>query len=651
MCGIAGAFWNGDGEPLSDEWLRRMTGTLRHRGPDADGFYLSPEDQTAGAALGHRRLSIIDIGGGRQPLPNEDETVWVSFNGEIYNYRELRSELQSRGHRFRTDSDTEVIVHAYEEYGDDCVTHFRGMFVFAIWDTRNHRGLIARDRIGQKPLFYREHAGRLVFASELKALLQLPDVTRELNPAAVDAFLQYQYVPHPMCILKGYAKLPPAHRAVFERGKLTVEQYWSPPYDEPIKNSEASEWSERLRSTLTEAVRLRLRSDVPLGAFLSGGIDSTLIAGLMQQESEQQVQTYSIGFPVKKFDERTYARMAAEHLGTDHHEFVVEPKAVETLPRLIWHYDEPFADSSAIPTMALCQVTRQAVTVALSGDGGDELFAGYDRYRAVGIGAKFDRLPKPLRQLLTAKLWQRMPSSSKQKSFRRRLKRLLLGLGLPPEFRYLNWIGILDEQRRHAIYSDELRNQLRDQHSAEFLLSAYELCPSRDFITRTTAADVLTYLPCDILTKVDIASMAVGLECRSPFLDHHVVELAARMPLELKISGGRGKRILTNTFNDLIPQPIQNRAKMGFGVPLDSWFRDELRPLLEDVLLSSQALDRGLFRPEAVRELVREHVSGQWDHSARLWALVCLEGWQRVYLDQPPPAECPTDFTVSASSP
>ncbi|WP_166831450.1 asparagine synthase (glutamine-hydrolyzing) [Thalassoroseus pseudoceratinae] len=649
MCGIAGAFWSGDGEPLSEELLHRMTSTLRHRGPDADGFHLTSEDQFGGAALGHRRLSIIDIGGGKQPLCNEDETVWVSFNGEIYNYRELRSDLQSRGHQFRTDSDTEVIVHAYEEYGDDCVDHFRGMFVFAIWDTRKHRGLIARDRIGQKPLFYREHAGRVVFASELKALLQLPDAVRELNPAAVDAYLQYQYVPHPMCILKGYAKLPPAHRMTFEGGKLSIERYWSPPYERPIDQKVQSDWSEHLRETLTEAVRLRMRSDVPLGAFLSGGIDSTLIAGLMQQESDRQVQTYSIGFPVKQFDERHFARMAAEHLGTDHYEFVVEPKAVETLPRLIWHYDEPFADSSAIPTMALCQVTRQAVTVALSGDGGDELFAGYDRYRAVAFGAKFDRLPKPLRQLLTAKLWQQVPASSKQKSFRRRLKRLLAGLRLPPELRYLNWVGIFDSQRRQSLYSDEFRTMLQDVHSENFLLSSYELCPSRDIVTRATAADVLTYLPCDILTKVDIASMAVGLECRSPFLDHHVVELAARMPLEWKMSGGRGKRILTETFDDLIPEPIQNRAKMGFGVPLDSWFRDELRPLLDDVLLSQRALDRGLFRPDAVRELVREHVSGQWDHSARLWALICLEGWQRVYLDQPSPAECPTEFSSSSS--
>ncbi len=649
MCGIAGAFWNGNSEPFPEELLRRMTGTLRHRGPDADGFHLTHADHHGGAALGHRRLSIIDIGGGKQPLANEDETVWVSFNGEIYNYRELRTELKSRGHRFQTDSDTEVIVHAYEEYGDDCVHHFRGMFVFAIWDSRKHRGLIARDRIGQKPLFYREQSERVVFASELKALLQLPDATRELNPAAVDAFLQYQYVPHPMCILKGYAKLPPAHRMVFEQGKLTVESYWSPPYDQPTDRKLQTNWSENLRNTLTEAVRLRLRSDVPLGAFLSGGIDSTLIAGLMQQESDRQVQTYSIGFPVKQFDERQYARMAAEHLGTDHHEYVVEPKALETLPRLIWHYDEPFADSSAIPTMALCQVTRQAVTVALSGDGGDELFAGYDRYRAVAFGAKFDRLPKPLRQLMTAKLWQRMPASSKQKSFRRRLKRLLAGLRLPPELRYLNWVGIFDEQRRRDLYSEAFLTQLRDVHSEEFLLSAYQLCPNRDIVTRTTAADVLTYLPCDILTKVDIASMAVGLECRSPFLDHHVVELAARMPMEIKMSGGRGKQILTETFAELIPQPIRERAKMGFGVPLDTWFRDELRPLLEDVLLSQTALERGLFRPDMVRELVREHVSGQWDHSARLWALVCLEGWQRVYLDHPAPAECPTEFSVIAS--
>jgi asparagine synthase (glutamine-hydrolysing) len=644
MCGIVGAAWTGDGRKLVEDVLR-MTAVLRHRGPDADGFYFTPPGRGPGAALGHRRLSIIDVAGGRQPLANEDRSVWVTFNGEIYNYRELRPLLESRGHRFATDCDTEVIVHAYEEWGDGCVDRFRGMFAFGIWDERRGRLLLARDRLGQKPLFYREDAGRLLFASELKSLLQLPDAPRELDPSAVNAYLLYQYVPHPQCILRGYRKLPPAHRAVYEGGRLTVSRYWSPPFDEPPLNLPNDEWRERLRQTLSEAVRLRMRSDVPLGAFLSGGIDSTIIAGLMQRHSERPVQTFSIGFPVAQFDERRYAREAAAHLGTEHHEFVVEPQAVAILPKLAWHYDEPFADSSAIPTMYLSEVTRRHVTVALSGDGGDELFAGYDRYRAVALAEKFDHLPRPLRGLLTNRLWQRLPASTRQKSFRRRLKRFTAALGMSPQVRYTHWISVFDAEQRQRILSEDLMRLagFGDQPDADsFLLDAYRACPDRDFVTRTTGADVLTYLPCDILTKVDIASMSVGLECRSPFLDHHVAELAARMPIGLKLRGGRGKRILTETFADLLPESIRRRPKMGFGVPLDHWFRHELKPLLHEILLTPRALDRGYFQPAAVHSLLEEHTSGRADHSHRLWSLLCFETWHRTYLDGPPPAECPT---------
>ena len=369
---------------------------------------------------------------------------------------------------------------------------------------------------------------------------------------------------------------------------------------------------------------------MPLGAFLSGGIDSTIISGLMQQLSDQPIHTFSIGFPVKRFDETSYAREAAAFLGTQHHEQIVEPHALSILPKLIWHYDEPFADSSAIPTMYLAEMTRREVTVALSGDGGDELFCGYDRYRAVRIAERTDRLPGWVKRFLSAPLWQRFPSSVEQKSFRRRVKRLLAELSKPPERRYLRWINIFDDGRRHALYTDEFAARLGTVDSADFLLTAYRECPDRDFITRTTCADVLTYLPCDILTKVDIATMAYGLEGRCPFLDTQVAELAARMPIELKQSATGGKRILIDTFRDLLPPSIQNRSKMGFGVPLDSWFRGELRPLLHDTLLDSRSLSRGYFKPESVRQLVQEHDERRWDHSYRLWALLCFELWQRT---------------------
>ncbi|MFQ5732104.1 MAG: asparagine synthase (glutamine-hydrolyzing) [Planctomycetaceae bacterium] len=643
MCGIAGAAWTNDGAPLPADVLARMIAVLAHRGPDEEGTFFSDASRDAtrpAAALGHRRLSIIDLDGGRQPLCNEDETVWIAFNGEIYNFAELRRDLQARGHRFRTHSDTETIVHLYEEYGTGCLQHLRGMFAFALWDDHGKRLFLARDRLGQKPLFYREEAGRLLFASELKALLQVPGVPRRLNRRAVDAYLTYQYVPHPDCILDGYAKLPPAHFAVYANGTLRVERYWSPPFAgdaaHATQSSSPGRWREELHATLSESVKLRLRSDVPLGAFLSGGIDSTIITGLMQRHSDTPVHTFSIGFPVKRFDESSYARETAEFLGTQHHEFIVEPSALEVLPKLIWHYDEPFADSSAIPMMSLSEMTRKDVTVALSGDGGDELFAGYDRYRAVRLASWFDSLPRPLRAVFASPFWQRLPSSLEQKSFSRRLKRFLGALREPPEARYLTWISIFDAARRRALYTEEFRESLDGFDATGFLLQAYRQCEDRDFVTRTSCADALTYLPCDILTKVDIAGMAYGLECRSPFLDHRVAELAARMPIELKLRGRRGKRILRETFAELIPPAIDRRPKMGFGVPLDHWFRNELAPLLRETILSEKAVSRGCFRPEAVRRLVDEHTGGQWDHSYRLWALLVLEMWQQTFLD----AEC-----------
>jgi asparagine synthase (glutamine-hydrolysing) len=689
MCGIAGAAWTADTPPLNPAVLERMTSVLAHRGPDDAGFYHSvwardgnhaggrtvleapltpgfspsrgkggtPESDVGatgartagngspGAALGFRRLSIIDLSTGHQPLCNEDGSVWIMFNGEIYNYVELKGELESRGHRFRTASDTETIVHLYEELGTACVERLRGMFAIAIWDDRRKLLFLARDRLGKKPLFYRLESNRLLFGSELKALLEVPGIPREVDPQALDEFLTYQYVPHPHCILRGFSKLPPAHWATYCSGKFETRKYWSPPFDVATHGGGTGSASgtqgegydaakQRLREVLTEAVRLRLRSDVPLGAFLSGGIDSTVVVGLMQQLSSRPVQTFSIGFPVASFDERSFAREAATHLKTDHHELVVEPSALEILPKLIWHYDEPFADSSAIPTMYLSEVTRRNVTVALSGDGGDELFAGYERYRAVRLGQRFDRLPRWCRRVLAAKVWQKVPTSVEQRSCGRRAKRLLAALAESPERRYATWVSMFDANRRQELYLPEFARQVEGTNPVEFLLDAYAACPSRDFVTRTTCVDVLTYLPCDILTKVDIASMAYGLEARCPFLDHEVVELAARLPIEFKLSHGRAKRILIDTFADLLPTRIQQRSKMGFGVPLGDWFRGDLRSLLEDVLLDKSTVARGLFEPAAVRRLIDEHQQRRWDHSYRLWCLVVLELWMRRFVDR-----------------
>jgi len=642
MCGIAGAVWWNDKEAVTREVLQRMTDAISHRGPDAEGhLYVERTQQSPGVGLGHRRLSIIDVAGSRQPLGNEDGQIQIVFNGEIYNYRELRADLVQRGHTFATDGDTEVIVHLYEEYGLEFVQHLRGMFAFAVWDGVKDQLVLVRDRLGQKPLFFRMDNGRLSFASELKSLLQIPNIPRVVDRESVLRYMTLQYVPSPHSILQGFERLPPAGMAVLKDGQLSLSTWWSPPWNEPeLSRTKISDWQEELRAELTEAVRLRLRSDVPLGAFLSGGIDSTVITGLMQTQLNEPVQTFSIGFPVKAFDERHYARQASEMLGTAHHESVVSPDALELLPRLIWHYDEPYSDSSAVPTMYLSKMTREHVTVALTGDAGDELFCGYDRYRAVRIANSMNVTPKWIRRMF-ASAASFLPTSVRQKSLLRRGKRLLQTLAQDSEERYLNWISIFNRVALQQVASADLHQLTNDIDPAQCIFDTYARYPNRDFVSRTTAVDLETYLPGDLLTKVDIASMHVGLECRSPMLDHRVVELAARMPIEVKQSMKQGKRVLTETFRDLIPDDIQTRKKMGFGVPIDHWFRNELKPLLHDILLSKRCRERGLLNMDFVQTLIEQHTRSQFDHAYRLWNLLCLELWHRTYVDQPPPVAAP----------
>jgi asparagine synthase (glutamine-hydrolysing) len=631
MCGIAGAVWNDANKALEPATLQRMIDVLRHRGPDDEGAYVADLQIHAGVALGHRRLSIIDVACGKQPLSNEDDTVWVIFNGEIYNFRELRTRLEGAGHRFRTQSDTEVLVHLYEDEGPEFLKRLNGMFALAIWDARRQQVLLARDRLGKKPLAYRHEPGRLLWASELKAILQVPGVMREIDPQALDEYLTYQYVPHPRTIFRGIAKLPPGHYALWRDGRLDVQPYWQPDFnlqdDRP-----AEEYARELRELLTSSVEMRLQSEVPLGAFLSGGIDSTIIVGLMSQLSAEPVRTFSIGFPVAEFDETHYAREAAQRFGTIHEEFQVRPDAMEVLPRLVWNYDEPFADSSAVPTWYVSQLTRRHVTVALTGDGGDELFAGYPRYLAVWLAEGFDRLPGILRRLLAGGYWQHVPSGTRQKSLVRQWKRFAEMLGQPPARRYLEWIAIFGQVRRAALYSDQFTASLPADDPLDFLAAALARCDRRDPVTAFSLADLVTYLPCDLMTKVDIASMAHGLECRQPFLDYRVVELAARMPRRLKFRMGRGKRILREVFGDLLPQSIERRPKMGFGVPLDHWFRNELKDFAREVLLDPKTLLRGYFRPEAVLQLLDEHQQSRFNHGYRLWSLLILELWQREWI-------------------
>ena len=669
MCGIAGAVWTDADKAVERQTLQRMIDVLRHRGPDDEGVFVegqgsgvrdqweenegwalqcpveaetaaltpgpSPkgrgEIRSPGVALGHRRLSIIDVAGGHQPLANEDGSVWTVFNGEIYNFPELRRRLEQSGHRFRTGCDTEVLVHLYEDEGPEMVASLRGMFAFAVWDARRRRLLLARDRLGQKPLVYRHEPGRLLFASELKSLLQVPGVPREIDPQALNDYLTYQYVPHPRTIFRGIAKLPPGHLAVYENDRLEVRPYWQPDFNAE-DDRPREEYARELRELLTAAVEMRLQSEVPLGAFLSGGIDSTIIVGLMSQLMKEPVRSFSIGFPVGEFDETSYARQAAERFGTIHREFQVRPDAMEVLPRLVWHYDEPFADSSAVPTWYVSQLTRQQVTVALSGDGGDELFMGYPRYLAVWLAGMFDRMPGALRRMAAGRYWQRLPGGVRQKSLRRRFKRFAEMLDMPPARRYLEWIAIFGQSRRDALYDAGFSAQLSGEDPLDFLDAALARSDRRDRLTAFSLADLVTYLPGDLMTKVDIASMAHGLECRQPFLDHRVVELAARMPRRLKFRRGQGKLILRETFRDLLPESIRRRPKMGFGVPLDHWFRDELRDYTREILFDRRTVDRGYFRPAAVAQLWEEHQQRRFNHGYRLWSLLILELWQREWL-------------------
>ena len=642
MCGIAGGAWADGGRPLSDDALEAMTGRIVHRGPDDHGAYRDEH-----SALGFRRLSIVDLDGGHQPLANEDGTVWVVFNGEIYNFPALRNRLEARGHTLKTRGDTEVLVHLYEDEGPGMFALLRGMFALAVWDAPRKTLVLGRDRLGQKPLVYRHEGSRLLFASELKALLALPgsEVPREVDPRAVDRYLTYGYVPHPDTILRGVHKLPPAHYAVYRGGKLTLTRYWEPDWDAEA-DLRPGEDVGRLRALLGEAVREQMVADVPLGAFLSGGVDSTVVVGLMQRASTRPVKTFSIGFDDPAFDETGYAEAAARFLGTEHHAFRVEPKAWETLPALADQFDEPFADSSALPTWFVSRETRREVTVALTGDAGDELFGGYDRYRAVALAAALDRLPARARAFLSGPLARALPVSVKAKTRLRKVRRMLEAVGEPPVPRYLAWVHLFDEPTRAALYSDAWLDALADASArspveadpASVLARAFDAAPGRDPATRAMVADLLTYLPGDLLVKVDLASMAHSLECRGPFLDHRVVELAVSLPLsrKLRLRSGRSKVVLKESFADLIPPAIRTRPKMGFGVPVDRWFRGPLRDELGAVLLDPLALNRGLFRPEAVAALIDEHVNGRRDHAYRLWGLLMLELWFRHHLDPAP---------------
>jgi asparagine synthase (glutamine-hydrolysing) len=624
MCGIAGFAERQGGSRAEADFrlVHAMCGVIRHRGPDDEGIHVEE-----GVGLGMRRLSIIDLSSGHQPIHNEDESVWLVFNGEIYNYRELRTELERAGHRFYTASDTETIVHAYEQWGEACFSRLRGMFGIALWDRRTRTLLLARDRAGIKPLYYTEHASRLYFASELKSLLAAGVVDRRIDVESLDHFLSFLYTPRDRAIFEGVAKLPPGHLLRWRDGRSELRAYWQISARETFSGS-VDEAAEQLRGVLSSAVRSHMVSDVPLGAFLSGGVDSSAVVGLMAEASERPVKTFSIGFDEPQYDELEHARAVASRFETEHHEFVVRPDGVAILDRLIEHFDEPFADSSAIPTWYVSEMARRHVTVVLSGDGGDELFGGYDRYLPHPRVEQFDRLPIPGRRQLASAVWPLLPHGMRGKNFLRHV-------ALDTEGRFVDSVALFREHEKAALYTSGLRASLRGT-SAEMTLGRHfarfaALSPH----SRMMRFDFETYLPEDVLTKVDRMSMAHSIESRVPLLDNDVIDFAATLPPQFKIHQGRRKHVLKEAVKGLLPASILDRRKQGFGVPLDVWFRGGLTELFGDVLGSTSTRQRGFFEPAFIGRLVQEHLSGRRDHTLRLWQLLVFELWQRHYVDAP----------------
>jgi len=624
MCGIAGKV--SDSAPVDVELLERMCSMIEHRGPDSRGVYLD-----GGVGLGIQRLRVIDLQTGDQPIFNEDSSVVVVMNGEIYNYKELRSQLSSRGHRFSTASDTETVAHLYEEHGDDCVDHLRGMFAFALWDSRRRRLLLARDRLGKKPLFYAVSNGTLWFGSETRAILQDPEVQRGVNFDAIDAYLHFQYVPHPLSAFEALRKLPPAHTLVWEEGRVKLTRYWRLSYSTRSDARSETEAHVMIREKLLESTRLRLRSDVPLGAFLSGGVDSSAVVAAMAMQSAEPVKTFSIGFDVDTYDETRYAREVATLYGTDHHELRVEPRAMQVLPRLVWHYGEPFADSSAIPSFYLAELTRKHVTVALNGDGGDENFAGYDRYLPRGFMRRLARLPYPARRTVAIAARVLGPSAS-ESSLRSRIDRLGTTALMTDYERYAMWMGYFTERERERLYTPEFRSQFDARTAPTVVREPWLSSDAEDDIDRLLDVDVQTYLPGDLLVKMDIATMAHSLEVRSPLLDHEFMELCAGFPGQWKLSGTT-KKLFKDALRPWLPNHLLERPKWGFGVPIDSWFRGPLRQLPEEILLDARATERGFFQTDYIRGLIHDHVGRRRQNGNRLWTLIQLELWFRTFID------------------
>ncbi|MEQ4717344.1 asparagine synthase (glutamine-hydrolyzing) [Nonomuraea sp. B19D2] len=620
MCGIAGMVSMSRSDPML---VGHMCDVMRHRGPDGVGFH-----DDGRAVLGMRRLAIIDVATGEQPVYSEDERVVAVFNGEIYNFPELREELTKRGHRLRSTGDSECLVHLYEEYGVDLVHRLRGMFAFAIWDRDRERLVLARDRVGKKPLYWRADHESISFASELKSLAQDPTMSRELDLMALHHYLSFRYVPAPQSIYRDVRKLPPGHVLVWERGQVSVRRYWRLDHV-PRPVVDENEELERLRELLLEATRIRMVSERPLGAFLSGGIDSSAVVAAMAMQSSAPVKTFCVGFDDSWYDERHKARMVARKYATDHQEFVVTAGLADVLPTLAWHFDEPFADSSAVPSFYVAQMSRRHVTVVLNGDGGDECFGGYQRYALMDRAGKIPAIPTPI-AAVSGRLGTHIMNRSRFGTFPQRLGRLMRFVGERPAHRYASLMSCFTREQKLCVYSDALRGELADVDSYRLFTEIFRDSSAVTEVGRVQDVDTLTYLPGDLLVKVDITTMANSLEARSPFLDHHLMEWAATVPSSLKVRNLQTKLLLKKAVAPWLPEELLHYPKRGFGVPLAMWLRGELRELAHDVLTDDTARGRGLFNPVAVRDLLREHMEGA-DHGERLWALLQFELWHRAH--------------------
>jgi asparagine synthase (glutamine-hydrolysing) len=625
MCGITGFITRENSNREAREaLLDSMCRVIEYRGPDEQGMTVEGR-----AALGMRRLSIIDLSGGQQPIYNADGSKFIVFNGEIYNYRELRRTLESRGHKFRTNSDTETILLAYEEFGTDCVNHLRGMFAFAVWDKKKESLFIARDRVGKKPLFYSlTPAGNFVFGSELKTLLTHGEISREIDHGALDAYLTFGYVPEEFCIFKEAKKLLPGHFLVFEGGKVETRKYWDFDYSGEVETRSEEEYVEALRDKIKEAVKVRLISEVPLGAFLSGGVDSSSIVGLMSQILDRPVKTFSIGFNEDSFNELKYARVAAKHFNTEHHEFTLTPDFVSIVDDLVWHFDEPFSDSSALPTYMVSKMARDFVTVVLSGDGGDELFAGYTRYVIDRERSGFEKLPSVFRRGVLEPVSRALPHGARGKNY-------LYNASLGATDRYIDSVSQFNRPRREYLYSADFRAKLNGNFGCgeELFQGLAGSVSGREQVDRLLYLDSKTYLPGDILTKVDRMSMAASLEARVPLLDHELIEFVVKMPAALKLKGLETKHIFKKAMEGIVPREILYREKQGFGVPIGEWINTQLKERIYSDLTDRRTVERGYFDPGYIQTLLDEHRRERRDHSHAVWVLWMLELWHRRYID------------------